>query len=140
MGCQCLTAGKRLFAIPNTCLHSKVQRSTSAKVITTSLRRSAGSKRALRRCCDQSRFGGHMSTRLCWRKARRRSMALIRALMSKLPMDWDGSCIFNLAERTGRIVHLEPLKWQDGWPVIGEVPPGGSIGEPVAQYPELPVD
>jgi len=40
----------------------------------------------------------------------------------------------------GRIVHLEPLKWQDGWPVIGEVPPGGSIGEPVAQYPELPVD
>jgi beta-xylosidase len=40
----------------------------------------------------------------------------------------------------GRIVHLEPVKWHDGWPVIGEVPPGDTIGEPVAEYPQLPVD
>lgn len=40
----------------------------------------------------------------------------------------------------GRIVHLQPVKWQDGWPVIGEVPPGPSVGEPVLMYPELPVN
>ena len=40
----------------------------------------------------------------------------------------------------GRIVHLQPVKWQDGWPVMGEVTPGGAVGEPVAEYPELPVN
>src|SRR5262249_50142489 len=40
----------------------------------------------------------------------------------------------------GRIVHLQPVRWQDGWPVMGEVLPGSSIGEPVAEYPELPVN
>jgi beta-xylosidase len=40
----------------------------------------------------------------------------------------------------GRIVRLEPVKWQDSWPVMGEVPPGGASGEPVAAYPQLPVD
>ncbi|SNT34430.1 Beta-xylosidase [Granulicella rosea] len=33
----------------------------------------------------------------------------------------------------GRIVHLEPMKWVDDWPVIGDVS-HGSIGEPVATY------
>jgi beta-xylosidase len=40
----------------------------------------------------------------------------------------------------GRILHVEPVKWQDGWPVMGEIPPGGSIGEPVAGRPDLPAD
>jgi hypothetical protein len=40
----------------------------------------------------------------------------------------------------GRIVHLEPVKWQDDWPLMGEVPPGTTVAEPVANYPELPVD
>src|SRR5215472_1963059 len=137
MGCQCLTTGKRLFAIPNTCLHSKVQRSASAKVITTSLRRSAGSKRALRRCCDQSRFGGHMSTRLCWRKGSTKINGPHQGAYVETSDGLGWFVHFQSRGAHGRIVHLEPLKWQDGWPVIGEVPPGGSIGEPVAQYPEL---
>jgi beta-xylosidase len=40
----------------------------------------------------------------------------------------------------GRIVHLQPVRWQDSWPVVGEVPRGGTVGEPVAEYPELPVN
>ena len=31
----------------------------------------------------------------------------------------------------GRIVHLQPMQWRDGWPVIGSDPDGDGIGEPV---------
>lgn len=34
----------------------------------------------------------------------------------------------------GRIVHLQPMKWVDDWPVIGEDPEGDGKGEPVARY------
>ncbi|WMI69081.1 glycoside hydrolase 43 family protein [Mangrovimonas sp. YM274] len=34
----------------------------------------------------------------------------------------------------GRIVHLQPMKWVDGWPVIGEDKDGDGIGVPVASY------
>jgi beta-xylosidase len=39
----------------------------------------------------------------------------------------------------GRIVHLEPVRWQDGWPIIGKDPDDIVIGEPVASGP-LPGD
>jgi beta-xylosidase len=32
----------------------------------------------------------------------------------------------------GRIVHLEPVRWEDDWPVMGSAPPGAITGEPVA--------
>ncbi len=36
----------------------------------------------------------------------------------------------------GRIVHLQPMVWQqDGWPVIGEDPDGDGIGQPVKSWP-----
>jgi beta-xylosidase len=35
----------------------------------------------------------------------------------------------------GRIVHLEPVRWSEGWPVIGEDPDGDSTGQPVASGP-----
>lgn len=35
----------------------------------------------------------------------------------------------------GRIVHLQPMRWQDGWPVIGVDYDGNGIGEPVAEWP-----
>jgi len=35
----------------------------------------------------------------------------------------------------GRIVHLEPVRWQDDWPVIGEAPRGAITGEPVRTAP-----
>jgi beta-xylosidase len=34
----------------------------------------------------------------------------------------------------GRIVHLEPVKWTDDWPVIGIDNNGDGIGEPVASF------
>jgi beta-xylosidase len=45
---------------------------------------------------------------------------------------------FNQAGAYGRIVYLEPLRWQDDWPVIGEAAPGEGAGVPVAEgaYPD----
>ena len=34
----------------------------------------------------------------------------------------------------GRIVHLQPVEWRDGWPVIGKDRNGDGIGEPVAGW------
>lgn len=34
----------------------------------------------------------------------------------------------------GRVVHLQPMKWQDNWPVIGTDTDGNGIGEPVLTY------
>ena len=34
----------------------------------------------------------------------------------------------------GRVVHLQPMQWRDGWPVIGVDINGSGKGEPVAQY------
>ncbi len=40
----------------------------------------------------------------------------------------------------GRVVHLQPVKWTDGWPVIGSDNDGDLCGEPVSVYkkPSLP--
>jgi len=35
----------------------------------------------------------------------------------------------------GRIVHLEPVRWHDGWPVIGADPDGASAGQPTPSGP-----
>ncbi len=34
----------------------------------------------------------------------------------------------------GRVCHLNPMKWVDGWPVIGVDPDGDGCGEPVKTY------
>jgi beta-xylosidase len=34
----------------------------------------------------------------------------------------------------GRIVHLEPMRWSNDWPIIGQDPDGDGKGEPVATY------
>lgn len=34
----------------------------------------------------------------------------------------------------GRIVHLQPMRWEDDWPVMGEDIDGDGIGEPVSVY------
>lgn len=41
----------------------------------------------------------------------------------------------------GRVVHLQPMKWIDNWPVIGIDKTGSGTGEPVMVYkkPNLPV-
>jgi beta-xylosidase len=35
----------------------------------------------------------------------------------------------------GRIVHLEPVRWHDDWPVIGADPDGAPTGQPIASGP-----
>lgn len=35
----------------------------------------------------------------------------------------------------GRIIHLNPMEWKDGWPVIGNDIAGYGCGEPVKQFP-----
>ncbi|MFZ0338900.1 MAG: glycoside hydrolase 43 family protein [Terracidiphilus sp.] len=35
----------------------------------------------------------------------------------------------------GRIVHLEPVRWQDDWPIIGADPDGASTGQPIPSGP-----
>lgn len=34
----------------------------------------------------------------------------------------------------GRIVHLQPMKWKNDWPIIGNDPDDDGIGEPVTTY------
>ena len=40
----------------------------------------------------------------------------------------------------GRVVHLQPMRWADDWPVIGTDDDGDGVGEPVMRYrkPDLP--
>ena len=35
----------------------------------------------------------------------------------------------------GRILHLQPMTWQDGWPVMGEAIDRDGVGQPVAHWP-----
>jgi beta-xylosidase len=41
---------------------------------------------------------------------------------------------FQDVEAYGRIVHLQPMKWEDDWPVIGEDKDGDGKGQPVMGY------
>lgn len=41
---------------------------------------------------------------------------------------------FQDREAYGRIVHLQPMRWEDDWPVMGVDTNGDGIGEPVAVY------
>lgn len=47
---------------------------------------------------------------------------------------------FQDREVYGRVVHLEPMKWKDGWPVMGSDVDGDGTGEPVLRHkkPSLP--
>lgn len=40
----------------------------------------------------------------------------------------------------GRVVHLQPVRWEEGWPVMGVDKDGNGIGEPVRSWkkPDLP--
>lgn len=41
---------------------------------------------------------------------------------------------FQDVEAYGRIVHLQPMKWKNGWPVIGEDKDGDGKGQPVMTH------
>lgn len=41
---------------------------------------------------------------------------------------------FNSTGAFGRIDYLEPVRWVDDWPVIGQPIPGSTAGQPVASY------
>ena len=42
---------------------------------------------------------------------------------------------FQQAGARGRVMHLQPVKWTDGWPVIGADYDGNGVGEPMAVVP-----
>ena len=49
----------------------------------------------------------------------------------------DGSWWFYHFQETpvlGRVVHLQPARWQDDWPLMGVDYDGNDVGEPVAQW------
>lgn len=35
----------------------------------------------------------------------------------------------------GRIVHLEPVRWKDDWPIVGDDPPDDAVGQPAPSGP-----
>ena len=41
---------------------------------------------------------------------------------------------FQDANAYGRIVHLQPVRWVDDWPVMGEDPDGDGVGQPVPSH------
>ncbi|MGL1956871.1 MAG: glycoside hydrolase 43 family protein [Colwellia sp.] len=41
---------------------------------------------------------------------------------------------FQSKKAYGRIVHLQPMQWQDNWPIIGLDKDGDGIGQPVSHY------
>jgi beta-xylosidase len=41
---------------------------------------------------------------------------------------------FNSTGAFGRITYLEPLRWVDGWPIIGDPIPGSTAGQPVVRH------
>ncbi len=41
---------------------------------------------------------------------------------------------FSDAGPYGRIVHLQPARWEDGWPMMGEDRDGDGVGEPVLRW------
>lgn len=36
----------------------------------------------------------------------------------------------------GRVVHLQPVRWENDWPVMGQPGPNGGPGEPVTTFPK----
>ncbi|WP_037373458.1 glycoside hydrolase family 43 protein [Salinimicrobium xinjiangense] len=47
---------------------------------------------------------------------------------------------FQDKEAYGRIVHLQPMTWKDGWPTMGEDKDGDGTGEPVLRHKKPNVD
>lgn len=41
---------------------------------------------------------------------------------------------FNATGGYGRIVHLQPVRWENDWPVMGELLPGAEVGQPVMEH------
>ena len=41
---------------------------------------------------------------------------------------------FQERDALGRVIHLQPMHWEDGWPVMGEDYDGNGVGEPVARW------
>jgi beta-xylosidase len=47
---------------------------------------------------------------------------------------------FQDKEAYGRVVHMQPMRWQNGWPVMGDDFDGNGIGEPVLTHKKPDID
>ena len=61
-------------------------------------------------------------------------MALIRGDGWKPVQASLGLSILQDKAMYGRVLHLNPVKWENDWPVIGEDKDGDGCGEPVKRY------
>lgn len=41
---------------------------------------------------------------------------------------------FNRENGFGRILYLEPVRWENDWPIMGDAPPGAIAGQPVTEH------
>ena len=74
-----------------------------------------------------------MNGKPCWHKATALSTDLIREAVDT-PSGEDWFLHFQDVGAAGRLVHLQPVKWVNDWPVIGEDKDGDGCGEPVLTY------
>jgi beta-xylosidase len=52
------------------------------------------------------------------------------------PTGQDWFVHFQDKEAYGRIVHLQPVRWVDDWPLMGKDLDGNGVGEPVSRHPK----
>jgi beta-xylosidase len=52
----------------------------------------------------------------------------------RTPKGEDWFLHFQDKDAYGRVLHLQPMRWKDGWPIIGEDPDGDGKGQPVLRY------
>lgn len=52
----------------------------------------------------------------------------------RTPQGKDWFIHFQDRKAYGRVTHLQPMSWQDGWPLIGQAGPKTGVGNPVASW------
>ena len=75
-----------------------------------------------------------MNGELYWRRVILPSMDLTRGAWVDTPSGEDWFFHFQDVGAYGRLVHLQPMKWVNDWPVIGIDKDGDGCGEPVMTY------
>ena len=107
---------------------------SSATATTTSSRRMAVSAKGRRRCFAHETFMDPTTCAPCSRKGTTTVQAPHQGGYIETPSGEGWFLHFNSTGAYGRIVHLQPVRWQDDWPVMGELLPGAPNGQPVDSH------
>ncbi len=135
MASMCSTKGQSLFRILSICRFLKGQSCISATDTTTSLRRSGVLARDRRRCCASRQIYGPYEHRVVLAQGSTNINGPHQGAYVETP-DGEGWFVhFQSDGAHGRIVHLEPVRWEDDWPVIGADADGAPTGQPTPSGP-----